>query len=374
MNFINKKHLLFYPILFGVLGAFLGLITRYLFVDNSFGYPIKFIIHSHSHVMLLGFLFNTLSVFIWQHFTDGIDKLSYKIYLFMQIAVAGMLVAFILQGYAFYSILFSTLHLWLSYVFVVRIWKRLRDTSSNSRLIKIGIVFHFISSIGPYCLGPLMAFEMQESPWYQQAIFFYLHFQFFGILFLWLLATFLKKTNKSLSNLQVNLLTLSVIGLYAHSLNYSFNYWLINSIGGLSASILVFVLFSLVKHSSRFTLKQNVTFYTLLLLSIIYTLGSFPFFASMVVDNHFVLIAWLHFLFLGLYTPFIWLQFSQKTYPIIWIIYTLSFVISELILIFPNEAYQIFNTSIMQLLFYVYIVVFLCFGIVHGQWLVSKRN
>lgn len=374
MSFINKKHLLFYPILFGILGAFLGLITRYLFVDNSFGYPIKFIIHSHSHVMLLGFLFNTLSVFIWQHFTDGIDKLSYKIYLFMQIAVAGMLVAFILQGYAFYSILFSTLHLWLSYVFVVRIWKRLRDTSSNSRLIKIGIVFHFVSSIGPYCLGPLMAFEMQESPWYQQAIFFYLHFQFFGILFLWLLATFLKKTNKSLSNLQVTLLTLSVIGLYAHSLNYSFNYWLINSIGGLSASILVFVLFSLVKHSSRFTLKQNVTFYTLLLLSIIYILGSFPFFASMVVDNHFVLIAWLHFLFLGLYTPFIWLQFSQKTYPIIWIIYTLSFVISELILIFPNEAYQIFNTSIMQLLFYVYIVVFLCFGIVHGQWLVSKRN
>ena len=142
MNFTNKKHLLFYPILFGVLGAFLGLITRYLFVANSFGYPIKFIIHSHSHVMLLGFLFNTLSVFIWQHFTDGIDKLSYKIYLFMQVAVAGMLVAFILQGYAFYSILFSTLHLWLSYVFVVRIWKRLRDTSSNSRLIKIGIVFH----------------------------------------------------------------------------------------------------------------------------------------------------------------------------------------------------------------------------------------
>lgn len=374
MNFINKKHLLFYPILFGILGAFLGLITRYLFVDNSFGYPIKFIIHSHSHVMLLGFLFNTLSVFIWQHFTDGIDKLSYKIYLFMQVTVAGMLVAFILQGYAFYSILFSTLHLWLSYVFVVRIWKRLRDISSNSRLIKIGIVFHFISSIGPYCLGPLMAFEMQESPWYQQAIFFYLHFQFFGILFLWLLATFLKKTNKSLSNLQVNLLTLSVIGLYAHSLNYSFNHWLINSIGGLSASVLMFILFSLVKHSSGFTLKQNVTFYTLLLLSIIYTLGSFPFFASMVIDNHFVLIAWLHFLFLGLYTPFIWLQFSQKTYPIIWIIYTLSFVISELILIFPNEAYQIFNTSIMQLLFYVYIVVFLCFGIVHGQWLVSKRN
>lgn len=360
--------------LFGVLGAFLGLITRYLFVDNSFGYPIKFIIHSHSHVMLLGFLFNALSVFIWQHFTNGIDKLSYKIYLLMQVGVAGMLVAFIIQGYAFYSILFSTLHLWLSYVFVIRIWKRITDTSSNSRLIKIGIVFHFISSLGPYCLGPLMVFEMQESPWYQQAIFFYLHFQFFGILFLWLLATFLKNTKQSLSNTQVTLLTFSIIGLFAHSLNYSFSHWIINTIGGLSALILCYVLFSIVKHSSGFNLKQKVTFYTLILLSILYALGSLPYFASLVIDNHFTLIAWLHFLFLGLYVPFIWLQMSLKINKAIWLLYAISFIVTELILVFPDAIYKTFNTSIMWLLFFSYLAVFLCFGIIHLKYLLIQKS
>ena len=179
MKSVPLKRLWFYPILFGFLGAFIGLILRYAFAGSISGFPIKNVLHSHSHVMLLGFLFNALVVLLWTNFTDGMDKRSYHYYLALQICVAGMLITFIIQGYALFSIIFSTLHLWISYVFLIRLWKRFNLNSHLILLAKVGIVLHFISSIGPYCLGPLMVLEMQGSPWYQQAIFFLFTFSVF---------------------------------------------------------------------------------------------------------------------------------------------------------------------------------------------------
>ena len=177
------KKLWIFPLMFGVIGSLIGLILRYAYTGGiSFSINFKHILHAHSHVMLLGFLFNSLFIFIWMNFAKIMDKVSYRYYFAMQVSMALMIVAFILQGYAFYSILFSTLHLWISYILLVRLWRRLEGKKEIVLLVKVGIVFHFLSSLGPYALGPLMVLELKNSPWYQQAIFFYLHFQFLGVI------------------------------------------------------------------------------------------------------------------------------------------------------------------------------------------------
>ena len=366
----QERLLWFYPMLFGILGAFLGLLTRYLFTGVEIELPLKNFVHSHSHVMLLGFLFNALVILLWSRFTNGIDKLSYHYFIALQVCVVGMLVTFIIQGYALFSIIFSTVHLWISYIFLIRLWNRLNQQNGLSSLVKIGVVFHFLSSIGPYCLGPLMVFEMQNSPWYQQAIFFYLHFQFFGSLFLWLIALWLQKEEKTLNKTSILLLSLSIIGMFAHSLNYSFDHWLINIVGGLSSVLLLIVLIPFLKQK----IQNNFIHYMLLLIGFLNVMGSIPSIAEIVIENHFALIAWLHFLFLGLYVPFIWLKTPIKINGWFWAIYTLVFLFSEFVLLFPELSFQVFGISIMWLLFIVYCLVFICFCMIHFQYIFFKRQ
>lgn len=373
MKSITTKQLWFYPILFGFLGAFIGLILRYAFADAIPEFPLKNVLHSHSHVMLLGFLFNALVVLLWANFTKGIDRISFKYYIALQVCVAIMLVTFIIQGYALFSILFSTLHLWLSYILLIRLWKRIEGNRYIVRLIKLGIIFHFVSSIGPYCLGPLMAMDMQESPWYQQAIFFYLHFQYFGSFFVWLLASLLQKSTVILKKKHLLVIGFSLVCLYAHSLDYNFSHWSINAVGGIG-SVLLFVLLFSFWSAFKFAKKQfTVLYFIILFIAFVNIFGSIPNIAMLVENSRFMLIAWLHLLFLGLYIPFIWIELPQKINKSTWIIYGIVVLFSEAILVFPSIISNAFSTSVMWLLFIAYLGVFLCISIVHLTYLFKKK-
>ena len=369
-----SKKLWAYPIIFGLLGALTGLLIRYLFANPIYAFPFKNILHSHSHIMLLGFVFNALIVLLWTNYTKEIDKVSYKYYIALQICMLAMFVAFILQGYALFSILFSTLHLWISYILLIRLWKRLQGQKAVVNLIKVGIVFHFISSIGPYCLGPLMVFEMKESPWYQQAIFFYLHFQYFGSLFLWFLAVFLHKASIQFNKKHVLLICISLIGLYTHSLDYSFNHFLIQLIGGLSSLALFFVLLSFAKQLKYQKRAYQYIYVILIIIAICNILGSFSNIAILVETDRYFLIAWLHFLFLGLFVPFIWVELSFSINYKLWVFYSLMVLTSELLLVFHNQTYSLFNISIMWLLLIPYIGITMCFCVIHSGYFIQKKN
>lgn len=374
MKPILKKHLWFYPMLFGLLGALLGLFIRYFSAYTPFPFSIKNVIHSHSHIMLLGLLFNGLAVLIWNNFTEGIDKKSYKLFLALQVCLVGMLIAFVLQGYAFFSILFSTLHLWLSYVFLIRLWKRLNGNKVILKLIKLGVIFHFVSSLGPYCLGPLMVFEMQNSPWYNQAVFFYLHFQFFGLLFLWFLALLFNSIKAELHKNLYIILAPVIVGLFAHSLDYSFDHWLINTVGGISSLVLSIFLLGFVKTIRSQSASIQFIYAILLFVCICNILGSLPFFALLVIDNHMILIAWLHLLFLGMYLPFIWINSPVKVSKPLWSFYFVSVLASELLLLFPEYIFSIFHVSIMKLLFFTYLAVTLCISFIHFRYLFLRHE
>ena len=368
------KKLWRYPLLFGVLGAFIGLVLRYAFTGAVPGFPFKNVLHSHSHVLLLGFVFNALLILIWTNFTDGFDKLSFRYFLALQVCVAIMLITFILQGYGFYSILFSTLHLWISYILLIRLWKRLNENGIFKKFIRIGIVFHFLSSIGPYVLGPLMVFEMQESPLYQQAIFFYLHFQYFGLFFVWLLAILFQKATIILNEKHVVIITLSLTFLFAHSLDYSYDHWIINLIGGLGSILLLIVLMSLRKFFLKVESGYRYIYYIVIFVAFINIIGSIPSIANRVVESRLLLIGWLHLLFLGLYVPFIWVLLKRNINSLIWVMYGLTLTFTEIVLIFPRMITKYISIPIMWLLFFAYLGVFICIALVHSQLFLDQRK
>ena len=110
----------------------------------------------------------------------------------------------------------------------------------------------------------------------------------------------------------------------------------------------------------------------LLFISLCNIAGSYPLIADQVVENRFLLIAWLHLLFLGLYVPFIWIELQHKIIKPVWIFYGITVVFSEAFLLFPGLSYKLFSISAMWLLFMAYSAVFLSMSIVHLNYLIKS--
>ena len=354
-----------YPLLLGVLGASLGLLLRYFFMGGQLPVSFKFMLHAHSHLMMLGFIFNALLLLVWQNFASGFDPLSRKYFIALQVFVLLMMTAFLYQGYALYSIIFSTLHLWTSYILLIRLWKRLEGNRKLMILIKAGIIFHFLSSLGPYALGPLSVLGMKTSPWYQQAVFFYLHFQFFGVYFIWLLTLFFKKTGITPEPRPIRIIIVSLALLYVHSLDFSFDHPALNFVGAVASVSLFGVYISFFTKFKEQPVQLKIIYYLLLTVFVINILGSFPYFSDLVVNHRMILIAWLHFLFLGVFAPFIWMMRSVKLNGSLFGFYTIFLVMTEFLLIYGSFNTNIMGISIMKALFYSYLGVFLTFTIIH---------
>ncbi|WP_317044371.1 hypothetical protein [Flavobacterium hercynium] len=154
-------------------------------------------LHAHSHVAMLGWVY-LIIYFLVVHFFIPKEKSQKPIYnrLFWltQFSVIGMMIAFPIQGYALFSILFSTLHIILSYVFCRLVWKDCASEKSPSqRLLLVAVLFMMLSTLGVWCLGPAVSTLGKQSAFYQIAIQFFLHFQFNGWFILAVLALFLKQ-------------------------------------------------------------------------------------------------------------------------------------------------------------------------------------
>lgn len=217
-----------------------------------------------------------------------------------------------------------------------------------------------------------MILNLQESPWYQQAVFFYLHFQYFGAFFTWFLAVFLKNTSIQITKQHVFFIGISLIGLYAHSLDYNFNHWVIQVIGGASSILLLYVFLNFFPSIKTVKKCYQNMYGILMIVAICNLIGSFPTIVSLIQTNHSLLIAWLHFLFLGLFVPFIWIECPIKISLGTWITYSLFIFISETLLLFPSKAYQLLNIPITWLLLIAYLGVFMCISIIHLKFLFIK--
>lgn len=173
--------------------AVLGLLMRY---KIGFEFPFldqKYLQHSHSHFAFAGWVSHTLMVLMIGFLEYNIKKTTlnftkkYNFILLVNLICAyGMLVFFIIQGYGFVSIFFSTASIGVACVFAVFYFKDLKLISADNFSInwfKAALFFNVLSSLGTFALAYMMASKNIQQNEYLASIYFYLHFQYNGWFF-----------------------------------------------------------------------------------------------------------------------------------------------------------------------------------------------
>ncbi len=170
--------------------ATIGVVLRYKIL-----YPLPFIdqkhlLHGHSHFAFAGWITQAIMtlmvVYLANQKGDSIYK-SYRWLLYANLFTAyGMLVAFPIEGYGLYSIIFSTASVLVSYAFAVYYWKDLNMQAvkhATHAWFKAAVFFNAFSSLGVFALTIMMVSNVIHSTWYLAAEYFYLHFQYNGWFF-----------------------------------------------------------------------------------------------------------------------------------------------------------------------------------------------
>jgi hypothetical protein len=233
------------------IASLMGLLLRWMYVAPIEGVNFQFLMHGHSHVAMLGWVYLMLYCLIFHLFVpkEAQQKPIYnRLFWVTEIAVVGMMIDFPAQGYAFASILFSTLHIFCSYYFCYLIWKDAKPvTFPEKRMLQTALFFMLFSTLGVWCLGPAVGIMGKASAFYQIAIQFFLHFQFNGWFMFAVLALFFKQSKINIDEkkfrLCYNLFATATVLTLALPVSWSLSnpvfYW-INVIG------IVFQLFSAV--------------------------------------------------------------------------------------------------------------------------------
>lgn len=337
-----KKTWLIVSLVNFLIASLMGLLLRGAFVWEIEWLDYRNMLHGHSHVALLGWLY--LGIFIMLHAKLlPKEKAAKPIYTWLfwltQLTVIGMAIAFPIQGYAAFSIFFSTLHIVLSYVFAVRVWKdHSRKDYRSSLLLKTAILFLFISTVGVFVVAYIMASKNGANVIYQIAIQFYLHFQFNGWLLFALLAllfnrfgTILKISNKAFNRFYWLILLGNILS-YALVLYWGYRWEFSYYVNAIAVVLQLLSVLALLKSfgGSWMQLKNSLSAVQKLLLKLLIavfltrTIFQFalvvPEMAEMAVLLRLFIIGFIHLNMLGFFTAYLWLEYlsneNNKTYTL----------------------------------------------------------
>lgn len=304
---------------FLLVSATLGLLLRAMTLHPIDVLVFGHVLHAHSHVAFLGWVFNAFFVAALRHFIPADRARSYdRIWWAMQIAVLGMLATFPAQGYAPASIAFSTLHMGASAVFAWKLWHGDRAAPEARLFLRVALVCVLVSGLGPLALGPLAALDLRHSPAYPLSIYFYLHFQFNGWFVFFLLALWLQRRSErgdpvpreSAMRAGPWLVVGCVLTFALSALWLSPPAW-VQAIGLLGAVLQVVGLAHLLRGTgsarrdapggvSRILVRLAVG--SLMLKFLLQLLSAIPGLGGL-ASQRFVVIAFLHLVFLGFVTP-----------------------------------------------------------------------
>jgi len=294
--------------LYLLLVAIFGMLLRYAFVDNL-GFVFQFFKHTHSHVAFLGWVFNAVFLLIINaYFKKTTPIIKWQFYLF-QFSIVGMLLTFPFQGYAPWSIAFSTLHIIVSIWFYFSTLRKIKGDDPSIKWVKLGAFFMVISNLGPLSLGPIIMSHLKDSFIYHLSLQHYLHFQYNGWFVTVLIGLLIKSFNIKLKHDKTIFLLLgwSVIPLFfstvaliePHPL-----YYIIGTIGAM-AQLIGFIL--LIQNvSARHCFKIPLFRWMLTFVAFCFLLKTFfqlsipfPSISGMITSSHNPVIGFLHLIFLG---------------------------------------------------------------------------
>lgn len=355
------------------IAALFGLILRAAFTWDISFIEYKYFLHAHSHIAMLGWLYLAIyalfvDCFIPLHIRE--KPIFSRLFWLSQFSVVGMMITFPIQGYAAFSISFSSLHIIASYFFATLIWRNI-DTSNqiNSLLIRSSLWMMIISTIGIWLLGPAISMGFKSSPIYLLLIQFYLHFQFNGWFVLAILALFIHLLSRWRIVIEIKQLKLflilywiSVVATYFHVLAWAYHesyMYIINSVGVVLQIISFAILFSTSYQSiwNEFKIRKGIyknlfvfaslsfAFKMLLQLALL-----FPTLAEASTEIRSLMIGYIHLLMLGFVSAFLFLFIKQRIRNSIkkWGVYLFfsGFILTECIL-FTQGLYYLLDLGMI---------------------------
>jgi len=164
-----------------------GIILRVLYLTPLGKINFIHLMHGHSHLAILGWIYPAIMALFLAVVINGkqISKGGTSIFVVTQVINFFMFFAFAVQGYALYSILFSSLHLILSYIFIYYFIRELKKNQINLNttaglFIKGSIFVLLLGSLGPWILAYWNAASLDKNFIYDLLVHTFLHFQING--------------------------------------------------------------------------------------------------------------------------------------------------------------------------------------------------
>lgn len=343
----------------------MGILLRF-YVVTELPFNYKFLLHAHSHTALLGWIYLGLTTLIYKIFLQEAKKpiLYKRIFYFTNFCIVGMIITFPIQGYALFSIIFSTLFLFASYWFA---WFAMKFVPQHFkkriswRLVKTSLWYLVISSVGPWAIGAVMATLGPTSVWYKTSIYIYLHFQYNGWFILSLLGMifyfFEEKgvvfnPNKFRSFfLLLNLGIIFTVFLSILWFQPPVIFYVLGAIGALAQILAFQEIYNLLKNEIKI-LKREVGNQSWLLLKIagvllvikllMQLISAHPYMADLAFRLKDFVIGYLHLVFLGVVIPTLLVflkHFKLIRLPkmFVWL-YLLAFATTELLIFYKAVA------------------------------------
>lgn len=391
----SAVHLTFY---FFMITVLTGVLMRYMLLSpGSAMLNFSHVLHGHSHVAILGWTF--LGVFIiflkliWPELQA--KRQAKGILLATLIITTLMFIAFLIQGYAVFSIIFSTLHICIEYWVIIFMYKQLKQHPaiplSSKLFFKGALISLFISTIGPFALGGLAMTGLKETPFFDMAIYFYLHFQYNGWLFLMLFGLCLfilhKKgiqlkqsfINKGFWIYMISLFPAYILSVLWFGLGTAGQvFGIIGAVGQFIGIIFIIAAFkresTSLKNVYSYHIRISLLFIFILLLAkslmefgLLYT----PF-ANLIFETRSIVIGYLHLTLLGFISIFILTQYqmvgflneSRKSVLNGMAVFIIGFMLNEAVLFITGLAEWLKLKMIFQNELLLIASVILCAGII----------
>jgi hypothetical protein len=276
-----------------------------------------------------------------------------------------MLFTFPFEGYGLYSIIFSTLSIFVSYIFAILYWRdlnRLPEKNISHLWFKAAILFNAVSSLGAFALAGMMATKTIHQNWYLQGQYFFLHFQYTGWFFFACMGLLTDKICRfGISSKSIKIIfrlfaaacvpayILSVLWLQLPAWAY-----VIVVLSAVAQVVAWFITLQLIFKNPLFIKSFSVTVKWLFLLSamaltikLLLQLGStIPFLSHLAFGFRPIVIAYLHLVLLGVITLFIigcviadnYLVLNKKMYAGLFI-FTTGIILNEIVLMIQGVSY-----------------------------------
>ena len=324
-------------------------------VDYPFDFNYRNIVHTHSHLALLGFVYVLLSAILVRTFIPLNAQLHKRyrwLFYITQLSVLGMLCSFPFQGYGAVSISFSSVFIFCTYFFAKFFMKY-----ATSPFVKMGIWYLILSSLGIWLMPVTIVKYGKFSDMYMCAIAFFLHFQYNGFMLSSLMGLFIKKYGWDVQYPQLIkrvfiLFQAGIIGsLFISWVGY-FSYPIYYIVGGVAVLIwliaVVMILRLYLKTQPKSFLATVFISFFIAKVVMMFT-GAFPVLTPYLFKNIDLLISYLHFNFLGIVTIGL-LLFLEEVYKVNrWLVYLFlfAFITTEVLITYKGFSvivnYPIFS-------------------------------